>query len=93
MRAMTGLVVAVALSALGGGCASHKLGLPAFHLASDPAPVVEGLRGSQTEDMWLKEARLATPPGCSVETVKVLTESDATFTFTCFGGGLNGAAP
>lgn len=84
MRAISGLVLVVALSAMSGGCAAtSKLGL---HIASDPKVVVDGLRGSQTEDQWIHEAKLATPPGCAVETIKVLTDSDAAFTYTCFGG-------
>ena len=84
MRATTGLVLVFALSAMSGGCAmTQKLGL---HIASDPKIVVDGLRGEQTEDQWVHEARLATPPGCAVETIKVLTDSDATFTYTCFDG-------
>ncbi len=85
MRAIASLTFVLALSALSGGCAmTSKLGL---HFVSDPAIVVEGLRGHQTEDQWIHQARLATPPGCAVEGIKVLTDSDATFTFTCFDGG------
>jgi hypothetical protein len=91
MRAMTCVVAMLALSALGGCAVTQKLGLPALHIATDPAPVVTGLRGTQTEDQWLHEARLATPPGCTVETLTVLTEADAQFTFSCFGGGPTGA--
>ena len=88
MRAISNAVLVFALSAMGGGCAmTSKLGLPALHLASDPAIVVDGLRGQQTEDLWIKEARLATPPGCAVEEIKVLTDTDATFTYTCFPSG------
>jgi len=91
MRALSALALAVALAAQGGCAMTGKLGLPAFHLMSDPRPVVEGLRGSQTEEMWLHEARLATPPGCTVDSVKVLTDTDATFSFSCFGAGPLGA--
>ena len=88
MRVMTSLVLVFALSAMSGGCAmTSKLGL---HIASDPKVVVEGLRGQQTEDQWIKEAKLATPPGCAVETIKVLTDSDAAFTYTCFGSDFPG---
>ena len=89
MRAISSLVLVFALSAMSGGCAlTSKLGL---HLAGDPKIVVEGLRGEQTEDQWIHEAKLATPPGCAVETIKVLTDSDAAFTYTCFGGDFPGA--
>lgn len=91
MRALSMLVLAFALAAQGGCAMTKKLGVPAFHLATDPKPVVEGLRGTQTEEMWLHEARLATPPGCSVDTITVLTDSDAQFTFSCFGAGPLGA--
>lgn len=91
MRAMSCAAVLLALSALGGCAATQKLGLPAFHIVKDPQPVVEGLRGSQTEEQWLHEARLATPPGCTVDTVTVLTEADAQFTYSCFGSGPMGA--
>lgn len=87
MRAFTGLVLALAMSSLAGGCAvTNKLGL---RLVAETPIVVEGLRGHQTEAQWIKEAKLATPPGCEVDGIKVLTDSDATFTFTCFGGGPN----
>ena len=92
MRAMIGIAVALALSTVSGGCAmTQKLGLPAFHIVTDTPPVVVGLRGAQTEAMWLTEARLAVPPGCQIDTVTVLTDSDATFTFHCFGAGPLGA--
>lgn len=85
MRAMSGLVLVLAMSAFSGGCAvTQKLGL---QLMSEPPIVVEGLRGHQTEAQWIREAKLATPPGCSVDAIKVLTDSDAAFTFSCFGGG------
>ncbi|MDX2233561.1 MAG: hypothetical protein NW200_03605 [Hyphomonadaceae bacterium] len=87
MRVVPALVAIVALSALSGGCAvTQKLGL---HIPGDPPVVVEGLRGRQTEAAWLREARLATPPGCAVDVITVLTDTDARFTFTCFGGGPN----
>lgn len=85
MRAMSGLVLAFALSALSGGCAmTQKMG---FHLVRETPILVEGLRGAQTESQWIREAKLATPPGCEVDSIKVLTDSDAHFTFHCFGGG------
>lgn len=85
MRACAALTLVFAMSAMSGGCAMvDKLGL---NLVSEPAIVVEGLRGHQTEDQWIHQARLATPPGCTVEGIRVLTDSDATFTFSCFNGG------
>jgi hypothetical protein len=91
MRALSALALAFALAAQGGCAMTSKLGLPAFHLMTDERPVVEGLRGSQTEEMWLHEARLATPPGCTVESITVLTDSDASMKFNCFGSGPLGA--
>ena len=85
MRAFATVTLVFALSAMSGGCAmTGKFGLK---FVSDPAIVVEGLRGTQTEELWIHQARLATPPGCAVEGIQVLTDSDATFTFTCFDGG------
>lgn len=86
-RAFTTLALSLAMAVAASGCAAtSKLGIPKFALVSDPAIVVDGLRGVN-EDQFIKEARLATPPGCAVETVHVLSESEATFTFTCFDGG------
>ena len=86
MRAIATLTLVFALSAMSGGCAMTSK-LTGLRFVSDPAIVVEGLRGEQTEDQWIHQARLATPPGCAVEGNQVLTDSDATFTFTCFDGG------
>jgi hypothetical protein len=92
MRAKIGIAFVLALSAMSGGCAmTQKMGLPKLRLLTDPPPVVEGLRGGQTEEMWLTEARLAVPPGCTVDSIKVLTDSEASFTFSCFGSGPLGA--
>ena len=91
MRAISGLAVLFVLSVPCGGCAmTGQFGVPAFHLAGAPPVVVEGLRGQQTEDQWLRQARLATPPGCAVNGVTVLTDVDATFTFSCFGDPVSG---
>jgi hypothetical protein len=80
MRAIAASFALLAATAAG-GCQS----LPALRLMPAPKPTVEGLRGTQTEAQWLHEARLATPPGCSVRTVTVLTDSEAAFTYACFG--------
>jgi hypothetical protein len=88
---MTSLALALAVSVLASGCAAT--GLPRLRLQSEPAIVVEGLRGHQTEQQWIREAKLATPPGCTVETIKVLTDSDAAFTYACFGSGPNAGSP
>jgi hypothetical protein len=88
MRAIAGIALVFAMSAASGGCAvTGKLGFAGLQFVKEPAVVVEGLRGEQTEQKWIHEAKLATPPGCIVRGITVLTDSDATFTFACFEGG------
>lgn len=85
MRKTMGFVCALAMAIAASGCAVNSAWIPQpVWRAAATLPVVEGLRAQQSGEPWLNEARRAIPAGCTVMSLKVITESTATFSYACF---------